>query len=301
MKIYSRNYKHLKDSVYEEIVYDDPLEANLDGIFNIRPWYDPEIKKGDYVVYPDGRTTKVLNVTRNKANMKDGTPRYTGILYTILNSISINANADICFDYFPSTFLSQVRDIRKYSDPNKLDRRKISFVTDWLLNGMTIVQAAKKNLRGNFRLYGKDCDKTSADKLYSFIMLPWFTELLRTNRLIRDKYMSLIDAFDRNSIDDDYIAKKLKDDVESDNVKLHINAINKMVEIRNVVKSLSKNQSYNDVVDAYWNEMKLIDGGGKKSLPSSKTINKNNDKEILDEIFRGQSEDEKEELRAANF
>lgn len=64
-----------------------------------------------------------------------------------------------------------------------------------------------------------------------FLAQDWFSIILESDRLLRDRYMSLVSAFKRVGITDMYIAEYLKEKLSSDELKERINALNHVIDI----------------------------------------------------------------------
>lgn len=64
-----------------------------------------------------------------------------------------------------------------------------------------------------------------------FLTQGWFSVVLESDRLLKDRYMSLVSAFKRVGITDMYIAEYLKEKLSSDEVKERINALNHVIDI----------------------------------------------------------------------
>jgi hypothetical protein len=201
-------------------IYDGKEDAISHGITNIKFWKDSSIKIGDWVEYPDGSISEVIRVFQRKSRKDMGL-----IITTRLNN----------FTQAQNTVISTVLPYRCYTGkpkPETITTSRLEFAEEWLLNGKSIQDACRLHLWQSTTGYGKALSPRSYKTFaYLTISLPWFDELLKTNRIMRDRYMSLVGALTACGVDEAYIADQLKKDIESANVKLHINAINNAIEL----------------------------------------------------------------------
>lgn len=201
-------------------IYDGKEDAISHGITNIKFWKDSSIKIGDWVEYPDGQISEAIRVFQRKTRRDMGL-----IITTRLNN----------FTQAQNTVVSTVLPYRCYTGkpkPETITTSRLDFAEEWLLNGKSIQDACRLHLWQSTTREGKALSPRSYKTFaYLTISLPWFDELLKTNRLIRDRYMSLVGALTACGVDEAYVAQQLKDDIESSNPKLHINAINNAIEL----------------------------------------------------------------------
>ena len=202
-------------------IYDGKEDAISHGITNIKFWKDSSIKIGDWVEYPDGSISEVIRVFQRKSRKDMGL-----IITTRLNN----------FTQAQNTVISTVLPYRCYTGkpkPDTITTSRLEFAEEWLLNGKSIQDACRLHLFQSTMGYNNKpvTPRTYKTFAYLTISLPWFDELLKTNRIMRDRYMSLVGALTACGVDEAYIADQLKKDIESANVKLHINAINNAIEL----------------------------------------------------------------------
>lgn len=200
-------------------VYDGKEDAIANGIpaERIKKWKDHSMQIGDWVEYPDGMVSEVIRcyACRNKSvKAKFVTTR----LNCFSQSQSVLSSA--CVPYSSPT---------AHARPETISTNRIKFSEGWLLQGMSIEQSCRKFL-WQARMGQKD-NYTYRRYAYLVLSLPWFDELLKSNRLIRDRYMSLVGALNSEGVNEAYIASQLKKDIEGDDSKAHINAINKAIDL----------------------------------------------------------------------
>jgi hypothetical protein len=218
MKLITRKKGQLKG---EYIVYDSIEEAtqNVENlILNLHKWNDYKVKAGDWVVYPDGVVAQVLRVNPSSNPEKRGV-----FTFTALNLYKS------CWKTTESNF----RDYRLGSHDPKLDivdDAKLKFVEEWLLNG-TKIETAVRMWCWKFNRNQKVGDFAARRYAYLLLSGSWFDQVLKDNRLIRDRYMSLIGALNSEGVTEVYVAKKIKDHLESGEAKLMINALNQAIEL----------------------------------------------------------------------
>ena len=220
-QIHRRVYKAIQDDRPQYggtfIVYDgkeDAISHNVTPKF----WKDPSIEIGDWIEYPDGKVSECCRVCIRKTKGTHGK-----IITTRLN----------CFSQNQKTVVSDLLPYRaptSRAQPDTITPSRIEFAEEWLLNGSSIEKACAKHLWS-----GSGTRKVTSRsyKTYAYLVLslPWFDRLLKENRLIRDRYMTLVGALNIAGVDEVYIAQQLKSDIESANPKLHINAINNAIEL----------------------------------------------------------------------
>jgi hypothetical protein len=258
----------------EYIVYDSIEEAsqNVENlILNLHKWNDIKVKVGDWVVYPDGVVAQVLRVNYSSKPEKRGIFTFTALnLY--------------CSSW--TTTGSEFREYRLGSYDPKLDvvdDAKLKFVEEWLLNGTKIEVAVSMWLWKYKR--NKGCSAFAARR-YAYLILsgPWFDEVLRTNRLIKDRYMSLIGALNSEGVTEAYVAKKIKDHLESGDVKLMINALNQSIELHEAEASRRKRP-----ISATWQ----VDAPKDATLVPPRQLSETTfQPNLLDTIVRGLNEKE---------
>jgi hypothetical protein len=240
-------------------VYDGREDAISHGITNIKSWKDSSIKIGDWVEYPDGNISEVCKVYARTKRKDMGL-----IISTRLN----------CFSQSQANVVSTVLPYRCSTTkpkPDTITTSRLEFAEAWLLQGLSIDKACAKHLWQSTGYDGKPLSgKSYRTFAYITITLPWFDELLKSNRLIRDRYMTLVGALGTVGIDEAYVAEKLKEGIESLNVKEKINALNKVIdllEINAAKKRIPIQASWS--VDAPGR----IENNSPKQLPETADIN----------------------------
>jgi len=220
----------------EYVVYDNPREALESGISFVKWNAISYIHVGAWVTYDDGVIAQVLKVYKNKEKNRF-------FVFTPLN----------LYDTARKTTSSSFRHYQ-LGEPDNLrldviDTEKLKFAEDWLLGGLSIEASVKKNCK-KFTIrkhQNKDISRSARSYGYFLISGPWFDKLLESNRLIRDRYMSIIGALNDAGVNDAYIAKKLKDAMEGLNVKERINALNQTIEMLQVDE-----KKHNKPISATW-------------------------------------------------
>ncbi|MBU0598741.1 hypothetical protein KKF61_07215 [Patescibacteria group bacterium] len=232
MQYYRRKGKY---ACGEYPVYDNAVEANSQGVTTWKDWSDITIEKGDWVIYTDGRIAQCLAIRdMAKTVYKDKTTRYR-VVYTVLNHFWRGTKVPISSYHTPS----YQSPYRRQIDLEKPTRKKILFIEDWLLKGIPMEEAVWKHLKEEYRIFRRVSRKGEAGKFifalrmfgYSVISGKWFDEVLKTNRLIRDRYMSVIGAFEKEGITYEYFAQKVKAMLDKGTEKERINALNKISDI----------------------------------------------------------------------
>ena len=210
-------------------IYDGREEAISNGVTNIKFWKDSSIKIGDWIEYPDGKISECCKVYAHAKRKDMGL-----IISTRLNCFS-QSQADVVSTVLP------YRCSTTKPKPDTITTSRLEFAEEWLLNGKSIADACRLHLWQSTGYDGKPLSPRSYKSFaYLTISLPWFDELLKRNRLMRDKYMSLVGALNSEGVDEAYIASQLKKDLQGElqpdgtfkvNVKLHINALNNAIEL----------------------------------------------------------------------
>jgi hypothetical protein len=213
-------------------IYDGREDAIAHGIpvERIKHWKDYAIAIGDYAEYPDGCIAEVIRVYGSK---RIGEARWHKAKYvtTRLNCYSQSQSTvtSKCLPYSSST---------TFLKPETISNNRTKFAEAWLLQSMEIGKACRKHL-WQTRM-GNGSDFTFRTYAYITLSLPWFDKLLKSNRLIRDRYMSLVGALDSQGVNETFVAEHIKKDILSDNAKLHINALNKAIETLEVAAQKKK-------------------------------------------------------------
>jgi hypothetical protein len=250
-------------------IYDGREDAIAHGISpeRIKHWKDYSMSIGDYAVYPDGAVAEVIRVYGAKERQDKRNPNWVPNTYkskhitTRLNCYSQSQSTVIstCLPYAASTM---------YTKPETLSTARVRFAEDWLLGGLAIEASCKKHL-WQARL-GTGNGMPARTYAYMVLTLPWFDELLKSNRLIRDRYMTLVGALGTVGIDEAYVAEKLKEGIESLNVKEKINALNKVIDLLEINAAKKRVP-----IQASWSvdAPGRIENNSPKQLPETADIN----------------------------
>jgi len=223
------------------LIYDGREDAIAHGISaeRIKHWKDYSLAIGDYAEYPDGCISEVIRVYGSKTRIQKKTENGHGGKSTYkANHITTRLN---CYSQSQSTVMSKCLSYSASTmrtKPETLSTARVRFAEDWLLGGLAIEASCKKHLWQARQGTGNGMPiRTFA---YMVLTLPWFDELLKSNRLIRDRYMTLVGALGGAGIDEVYIANQLKKDMDGElqadgtvkvDTKRYINAINNAIEL----------------------------------------------------------------------
>lgn len=240
MLIYRRpQVKYGKNKLH--IVYESIEEAIKYGV---EITVEAPYKLYDWIAYGDGKVAQILRVQTT-----DKSPR---ILYwTILNQfIYIKRSGDFSGKKY-GVYLSQISVFKDELNLNEITPGNLEFATDWLFRGMSLEEAVAKNYSDVLPQITTVFDKTNgnrperargdivvkgrvrASKALAHIILSghWFDKLIKTNRLFRDKYMSLVNVFENAGITKEAVAEALKRNMDSDNPKASIPAIKMALDV----------------------------------------------------------------------
>lgn len=255
-------------------VYDSIEEAEKNGI-TVNLGYP--IKLGDWISYDDGKVAQVLVVKESEFYSR---PLYT----TILNQFYYSKKTKRFYGRKYGIFLAKAAVFREAIDLNEVNSKNTEFVLDWLFRGYSIEQAVKKHYKdilpqvyNMFTHPDKKCiapvtTTYSEDfyKAFGFVILSghWFDKLLKTNRLVRDKYMDLVKAFADAGITKEVVALNVKRNMESENPKASIPALKMALDVftaeeaREHAKSLNPNAKLRNLMaeDAI-----VVENGGTES------------------------------------
>lgn len=197
-----------------------------------------EIKAGDLFCFDDGKVTEITRV--------DNYPRVGFTSYkTILCKFTSN------YARWSRQKLNGIFQPVYLINPVPLDLPPLDVVTDdrvdfayvWLFEGLSMVEAVKATMlhafkRDYMRRTGKipRFDRGGGKELFArfgreILNGTWFDKLLQQDRLIRDRYMTLVGAMDVAGINEEYVAQKLKTAVENGSEREKINALNKIIDI----------------------------------------------------------------------
>lgn len=220
MKTYTRKPTKFNNISGEHIVYDSREEALENGVTDIvgitQPKTNPRdtlFKVGRWVEYSDGRVAQILQTKQWSSNW---------YAYTVLNMFHLGKSRHLVTSDYEYDYIAHPRRI----NTSDITPPKVKFVEDWLFGGMPIEKSALKHLRHYYyrekKRIGaaKQLTKTSpfTMKLFAYIVLngEWFDKLLEQSRPIRERYMNLVQSLKRQGVDDDYVAKRLKDHADGE-------------------------------------------------------------------------------------
>lgn len=212
------------------IVFENTEEALKNGVSIIKAEHPLDI--GDWFCYGDGRVAQIIKI--------QDTP--TKILYeTILNRFYYQIATNQLHGAKYGVFLQRPAVFQEAIDLNEITEQHIEFATNWLFKGMTIEEAVEVTyskvlpqvlttlVKGYIGWRSKYTDR----KLFGYIILSghWFDKLIKTNRVFRDKYMSLVNALVEAGVSKEHFAKRLKEHMDSDEPKASIPALKMAQEI----------------------------------------------------------------------
>lgn len=227
-----RKYTRKKTSWGERIVYDSIEEAATSGIKEIKVHNDRSIKVGDWIAYPNGVVAEILHIYLTPTQ-KSG----WSINKTILNVYRAN-KGDIPEGVWKDAYRLSNSDTRM----DVVDAPKIRFAEDWLIHGKSLASCVTDNLPYQCKKYYKLPDAKISEyqrKEYAYHLIngEWFDKLLERNRVLRDRYMNLVGALHDNGINEDWVAKRIKEASESVAAVERINALNKVIDILKSTKN----------------------------------------------------------------
>lgn len=233
MKIYRRRVER-RGINGEYPVYDNKSQwakEVSDGV--LRHWSSKEFKVGDWVEYADGKIAQVIIIDSFRVKRKSGKVSCYPVVGTVLNMFYMGTTTPITGFYSPyyTNLFSREVDLNRGS--TKLNH----FVESWLIHGMKFEDALRKYLRNEWAIWKKltVLKNPNDNQLFTFgcwlLTGKWFDDMLKQNRIIRDRYMSLIGAFELEGLTSEYFAKKIKEMIDSGTEKERINALNKLADI----------------------------------------------------------------------
>jgi hypothetical protein len=210
------------DSV-EELLQAEPTAV----VLRKNPEFVPQV--GAWFVYDDGKCAQIQSIP--------GKTFKTVLNYVVIYSIRKGYPISSKFKHL---FADEDKLLRKRSklDLRVVDRPKLKVLEDWLLHGLSITEAVKKNM-GTFLYLTRD-DKYSMGgysrtklKVFSYALIsgPWFDQALAENRIFRDAYMSLINSLKTSGLDESYVATKIKAAIESGTERERINSLNQLIDL----------------------------------------------------------------------
>ena len=231
MKQYSRPRGKYPLNVLHK-VYDDEAEAIADGI--VPPYYTFDtawnaFATNGWLKYPGGKIAQILEFKVRNNN---------SFIKTILNLVHFTKSGPRQAHLKDGTWQKLFSFDALPVDLNVVDSKKMDLVNKWLFEGVPLADAVKilfsRQVMAQMGLSAIDNKRHKlALNTYGHWLISgaWFTHILRTNRLIRDRYMSLVGAFNKEGIDYNFVAKTLKDDIANGSDKRHINALNIAVDV----------------------------------------------------------------------
>lgn len=190
------------------VIYESLEEALSNGVKREEVTNKMQSRKGivgKYFMFDDGWIAPVTRVSQGKRNWFVNTPMYL-----------VNSNSAIV-NHEPS---DKVLSEDEYK--SRITKTRIKFLTGFLFQGLSIEDSGRKYLQQDLMRYSKRFKSefmlgwgTKRElKLYNsicFIMTwPWFDKVLRENRVIADRYNTLIGAFENQGLTYEYLAKYIK-------------------------------------------------------------------------------------------
>lgn len=179
-----------------------------------------------HILFDDGKVGEVyaLNIAKR-----------WGIIRCVTGVYSLSSKTIVSY----KTLANNVR-----GNPNRITKSRYNFVIDWLFNNVPIEVSAVKYLKHDLYYNNKYVRLRKSINLldstyrlrttlfaYYILTLPWFDRLLNEHRLIKDRYMSLVNAMERAGVTEAYLAQYIKEKMEGDNPRERMNAFNKAVDI----------------------------------------------------------------------
>ena len=246
----------------QHIVYESRDEAERMGVAPEDIIKAPkEIKRvGQWFEYPNGVIAEVQRIYVNHSSR------------TILTPINAFDDRAVNPDCRYRVFAFAAKDL----DLEEVDRQKMNFVHDWLFKGYGIADAVRRNLLREYRTYTLN-RHTKPGQLsllrfgYWILNYEWFDKLLEQSRPIRDRYMSLTKAFENEGISDEYLARRLKKNIESQDGKVSNAALFKAIEILEDNKN-RREKSQPQIPDSLKERpAKRVRGEGTNQLPAKTT------------------------------
>jgi hypothetical protein len=204
----------------EECLADVPDAVILHGKEDARN----KAKEGDYYRYKDGVTAQIRKIRRIAKGREV-------VIKTVLNEfMGIHAD-DVPGEYLNYAAWSKNAEI----DLDAVDEKKVKFIEAWLLRGMQLEKAfykyfysylsKKLNTKGG-------AHKDLRREAYIFLSSgTWFEKLMAENKVVKDKYSNLVGALEAAGINQDFIATKIKEFMESGDTKLQVAGLNKAIEL----------------------------------------------------------------------
>lgn len=216
-------------------VYDNRQEWAREVVSGgvLRSWDSKEMNLGDWVEYYDGKIAEVLIIeNRIRSERKGRRKVFFRAVGTVLNMFYLGTTTPITGFYSPYYVNLFLREI----DLDRGAKKLVRFVERWLIEGVRFEDALRK-LRSEWVIWKRSqtLRNPSDRQLFTFgcwlLTGKWFDRLLNENRIIRDRYMGLIGAFELEGLTTEYFAKKIKEMIDSGSEKERINAINKLSDI----------------------------------------------------------------------
>lgn len=213
------------------VVFESPEEARKNGVDSIHTWLPLQV--GMWFQYGDGKVAQILKISATD----------TKILYeTILNRFYYQIKTKQLHGAKYGVFLQRPAVFQEAIDLNEITPQHLEFATNWLFNNMSIEEAVEhtysKVMPQILTLIAHRADigyrsVYSDRKLFGYIILSghWFDKLIKTNRVFRDRYMSLVNALEQSGITLEYFGKRLKEHMDSENPKASVPALKMAQEI----------------------------------------------------------------------
>lgn len=241
----------------EHIVYDSGSEAVQNGVYP-KEYDNRNLYVGDWIQYPDGVVAQVLKINFAKK---------TRIVFTVLNSYNTKSKPDKVSSEYQSRYSLGKFDI----DLKKVDNKKMAFLEAWLFQGCSLEEAVLEHLSRYF--YKKRRNESFNAKMFGYFVLSgeWLDEVLKNNRLIRERYMSIIGTLESKGLGLERVADELSKALESQEWKERANALNRLIELHAVEEKKRKGglvpigASYSVTRE----ERKILEDRRQKELPES--------------------------------
>lgn len=196
-------------------LYDDEDEWKKDYPTSpLYPYNDRDLLAGDWIQYSDGKIAQIQRVSGTRQDAKY--VKTTRNVYTTAQRVATSEKG------------GRLRNPKL--DLENIDPQKLKFAEQWLLQGLSLEQSVTNTLSSHLNRRGYS-NFQKRKLAYLVISGIWFDKLLKDNRLMRERYMSLVGALGDAGINEAYVADKLKTAMEGENVKERMNALNQTIEL----------------------------------------------------------------------
>lgn len=222
MKRLVRRNRNIAEWVWdtpEECLQDIPDAVIIHGIEEVKE----KAKEGVYYRYKDGVTTCIRKVRTLARGEK--------VVKTVLNEFLQQQANDVPGEYLNYAAWAKHTTV----DLDVVDDKKVRFAEAWLLQGMELEQAMRKFFYSYLSKKISSKNGRSKDvRREAYLFLSggtWFQKLMEENRVIKDKYTNLVGALEAAGINQNFIATKIKEFIESGDTKLQVAGLNKAIEL----------------------------------------------------------------------